>query len=175
MYYSAASSDLRQPVPVLWVLATLFLALAAEFIPWPALLLPFRPLLPMLALVYWVVHQPRVVNYAAALAVGVILDLANQTPMGFNAAACVAVVLLTNMLSNRFMLLAGMAQALHVLLVLAAGQLCLYLLGFLEAQAPPPLEWRLFWPSVASAALWLLLPLALRQLRQFISGRRYAD
>ena len=172
MYHSDAGGQLNQPAPVALVLITLFLSVVAEFIPWPALLLPLRPIFPMLILVYWVVHQPKFINYTAAVIIGVLMDLANQTPLGFNAFACVMVVLTTNIFSNRFMLLSGFAQALHVFIVLAVGQGCLYALGYLEERTiQPPLEWQLFIPSMSSAVLWLLLPIVIRYFRQLAFGR----
>lgn len=176
MYHSEVSGQLRQPVPVTLVLVTLFMSVAAEFIPWPALLLPLLPIFPMLVLVYWVVHQPKIINYTAAVIIGVIMDLANQTPLGFNALACVVIVLMANIFSNRFMLLSGFAQALHVFIVLAAGQGSLYLLGYLEERTiQPPLEWRLFIPSMSSAVLWLLLPIFIRYLRRIAFGQKRDD
>lgn len=173
MYFSDVRGDkLRQPAPVMAVCVTMFAALVAEFIPWPAAMLALKPTFPVLALVYWAVHRPLYVNYGAAVAVGVFLDLANQAPLGFHAASCVVVVLLTNVFAHRFLLLAGVAQALHVLFALVAGQLTLFALGHLEARAGAAAwSWRLLLPSFSASLLWLLLPIALRHFRLFAFGR----
>ncbi len=173
MYYPNADSQLKQQASVALIMLTLFLAVAAEFIPWPNALLSVRPIFPMLALVYWAVHQPKVVNYAAAVVIGVIMDIANQALIGSYALSCVVVVLFANVLSNRFLLLTGVAQVLHVLIVLAIGQLCLYLLELLEeGSAPADFGWRLFMPSFSAAALWLLLPVFIRYLRVALFKRQ---
>lgn len=171
-----SDSDSASHRPLLLVLVTLFLSVAAEFIPWPSIVWPIKPNFPMLVLVYWVVHQPKIINYAAAIVIGLIMDLANQAPIGYNALSSVIVVCATNIFSNRFILLTAFAQSLHVLAVLALGQLCLYALGFLEdSAAQPPLTWTLFTPSMAAAALWLFLPIFMRSLRNILFRRSGHD
>ena len=119
-------------------------------------------------------HQPRVVDYGAAVLIGIIIDLADQAPLGFNAMSFAVAVLFVNILRNRFILLVGVPEAIHVFIVLAAAQLCLYFLGFLEdAASQPPLEWMLFLPSISAAMLWLLLPAFMRYLRRTIFGTRH--
>lgn len=174
MYHAPASRhQQQQQAPALLVLITLFLSLAAEFVPWPGFIVPLKPHFPLLAVVYWAVHRPRLVNYAAAVLIGVIVDLADQAPLGFNAMSFTTAVLMVNVFKNRFILLFGVAQAMHVFIVLAAAQLCLYLLGYLEGEASqPPLEWHIFLPSFSAALLWLLLPAFVRTLRGWLFGKR---
>lgn len=177
MYSSYDSSDggghLQQSSSLLVVGVTLFLSVAIEFLPWPGVFLPYKPIFPMLMLVYWIVHHAKYINYAAAMCLGILLDLANQTPLGFNALSAIVTVLIINMLSRRFILLTGVSQSLNVFFAFAAGQYCLYLLGFLEDNAEqPPLRWTLFIPSASAAVLWLFLPIFIRNLQRLVFGLR---
>ena len=149
------------------IAATLFLALSLEFFPWPVWIKDIKPLFPDLALVYWVIYCPRIINYTAALALGVVLDLAGQLPLGFTALSYTVVVLLTNGIRGRFSLLGPFGQAVHVLFVLVCGQTILLLLKLFESgdwlHWHEQFRWRLFWPSFHAAALWLFLPLLARR------------
>lgn len=151
--------------------ATLFLSLALEFLPWPGWALRVKPLFPDLALVYWVIYRPQVINYAAAVALGVLMDLAGQLPLGFTALSYSLMVLLANAMRGRFSLLGPFGQAVHVLFVLGCGQTVLLLLKLSESgdwsHFGAQFNLRLFAPSATAAALWLVLPLLMRRLSRF--------
>lgn len=154
--------------------ATMFLSVALEFAPWPGWMLGVKPLFPSLALVYWAIHRPRAVNYAAAVALGLVLDLADQLPLGFTAIAYTTMVMLANGMRGRFSLLGPFGQAVHVLFVLCCGRAVLELLRTAEAgdwaQLADKFNWRLFYPSASAAALWLFMPLLMRRLGRLFRG-----
>lgn len=163
MWHSDAGAMIKQTPSPLIVLFSLFFAFALEFFPWSAALLDIKPVFPLLMLIYWVVHHPRLINYAAGVVIGVIIDLANQTPLGFNALACSLIVFLTNLFYARFVLLGGFGQMMQVVFILSIGQLSLYFLGFLEERRLlSALSWRFFTPSLSAGMLWLLIPLMAR-------------
>ena len=148
---------------------TFCLSLSLEFLPWPGWALRIKPLFPELALVYWVIHCPRIINYSAALLLGLILDIAAQLPLGMTAFSYTILVMLTNFMWGRFSLLGSVGQALHVFFILAVSQSVLLILKFLEASErwldiKEQFSWNLYIPSVAAAILWLFLPLLMRQL-----------
>ena len=168
-----------QPVSlsaVALIAITFFLAFVLEFLPWAGGALLYKPVFPLIALIYWVYHQPRVVGYAAAVAVGLLLDLARQTPFGFNVLACSVVVFWTIFWSGRFVLLGAFGQALHVFFILAGGQFVVFVLGLLETTPlRAELSWRLFYPSMTAALLWMLMPILVHTLREWLSGRKKDD
>ena len=129
-----------------------------------------KPLLPALALVYWAHYHPRLIGYTAAVATGVLLDLANQTPLGFHAVSCSVVVFGAFLFERRFALFGGVGQGAHVFLILAAGQMTGWALGGLEAGELAELPgWRFFIPSISAGVLWLALPLIMRKLLRLVS------
>ena len=151
---------------------TFFLALTLEFLPWPGWALGAKPLFPDLALVYWVVHRPQIVNYAAGIFMGLMMDLAGQLPMGCTALSYTLMVMLANGMRGRFSLLGPVGQAAHVLFVLGCGQAALFLLRLLEGGDFSSFGWGLFLPSASAAALWLMLPLLFGRLAALLSRRR---
>lgn len=165
MNYDSDRTLVHSP-SVTFVLLTMFVAFALEFSPWPEALLRVKPVFPMLALVYWAMNKPRMINYAAAVIVGVMMDLANQTTFGFNVAACSVVVFMTNVVGGRFVLLGGFGQAVHIFAVLAAGQMTLLSLEWIFGAFSFSFEWRLFYPSMSAAAMWSALPLLMGSLRR---------
>ena len=154
--------------------AALFASVALEFAPWPGVVKDIKPLFPNLALVYLVIHNPRAVNYAAAVLLGVLMDLANQLPLGFTAISYSAMVFMTNGMRGRFSLLGPFGQAVHVLFVLCCGQALLEVLKTAESggwgKFADKLDWVLFAPSIFSAGLWLFLPLLARRLGRAFRG-----
>lgn len=161
-------------IPFALIGATFFLALSLEFLPWPGWAQRIKPLFPDLALVYWAIYRPRIVNYGAAVALGVLMDLAGQLPLGFTALSYSLVVFLANGMRGRFSLLGPFGQAMHVLFILCCGQTALLLLKVWEGgdwpQFSEQIGWRLFAPSIAAAALWLFLPLLMRRLSGLLRG-----
>ena len=141
------------------ILATLFLSLTLEFVPWPGWLV--KPLFLDMALVYWVVHRPRMINYTAAVVLGVMMDLAAWLPLGFTALSYTAMVTLLNLMRWRFSLLGMVSKAVHVFFVLACGQFVLFMLGLLENGLWSQLSWSYFAPAATTAVLWLFMPLFL--------------
>ena len=167
-------SDRQQSASLALILLSFFLSIVLEFFPWPIFILQYKPLFPVLALVYWVLYGSRWVGYTAAIVIGILIDLSTQSPAGFNIASCSVIVFLTSLFSSRFALFGGFVQAMHVFFILALGQLTWALLGWFEAFKFPTIGWRLFIPSLSAALLWLILPLCIRKLRELISGSSYS-
>ena len=152
--------------------AVLCLAVAAELGPWPAFALAFKPDFPALALVYCGIHAPRLGGFAAAFVVGLMMDLARQTPLGFTPVCYAVMMLSVEWLRGRFALLGPFGRGVHVFFILAAGQMTAYLLT-LTQNPEAPLSWRHFLPSVSGGFLWLALPLAARQIQKRARGERH--
>lgn len=155
---------------LLLIVATFFLAFTLEFFPYPEAIVQIKPSFPLLALVYWVYQQPHRVNYVVGFAIGLLLDLAQQTPFGFNTMGCSLIVFFTNTWQGRFSLLGPLGQAFHVFFILAIGQLCVWGLSLLESEPRlAAFKWELFIPSMLAGLLWLLMPLLVRYLRKWLS------
>jgi rod shape-determining protein MreD len=157
---------------IILIALTLFLSLVLEFLPWPGWTLRIKPSFPDLALVYWVIHQPRIINYVAALMLGVLMDIAGQLPLGFTPLMYTLITFMANRLRGRFSLLGPVGQGIHVLFLLSVGQAVLFLLKLLDAGELSQFNWELFAPSASAAALWLFLPLFMQWLSSLLRGKR---
>lgn len=143
----------------------LCLAVAAELAPWPAFVAGWKPDFAALALAYWGIRAPRLGGFAAAFVVGLLMDLARQTPLGFTPLCYAAMMLAVLWLRGRFALLGPFGRSAHVFLMLAAGQAAAY--GLAWTQNPEaPLGWRYFLPSAAGGLAWLLFSATARQWRR---------
>ena len=165
-YWSSTDSP-----PRLWlIVGTLFLGLTLEFLLWPNWLV--KPLFPDIALLYWAVHQPRTVNFGAAVALGLLMDLAARLPLGFTALAYTMMIALTNIIRGRFSLMGAAGQSAYVFFILACGQGVLLLLETWHSGAARPWSWSYFAPSFVSALLWFFLPVLLRAVLNVFGWRR---
>ena len=149
--------------------AVLCVAVVAELAPWPVAALSLKPDFPALALVYWAIYTPRIGGFFAAFAVGLLMDLARHTPLGFTPLCYVVMMALVEWFRGRFALLGPFGRGFHVFLILAAAQLASFGISVLH-NPEASLSWRHFLPSVSGGFLWLALPLAARQLRRRRGG-----
>ena len=70
-------------------------AIALEVIPLPELLQPVRPPLPVLVLIYWVMMWPERFGFAAAIILGLCLDILHGQLLGQNALVFAVITYLT--------------------------------------------------------------------------------
>lgn len=171
MNYGNRTSDFHRSTLLVYV--TIFFAVALEFLPWPNFILPIKPNLPLLLLMYWSLNAPKLVGFIFAIVIGLLIDLSNYSYLGVNILGCVVVVYLTNVYYSRFVLLGEVAQAVYVVLFLAVGQGLMFLTTFLELglEAINRFSTDLFLPCVSGGLLWLMLPLILQSIKKFLSGR----
>lgn len=171
------NSDSQQKSSVLLVFATFFFAIAFEFLPWPTFLLSIKPVLPLLLLIYWVLHAPNMVGFTVAFIVGILIDLSNHTYLGFNVIGCLVVVYLTTNFYNRFVLLNGFAQSLHVLIVLMISQTVVFLLSIFEGGwlVLNNYTFGLYYSSISSSILWVMLPFLLQQFKNILGHKSTLD
>jgi rod shape-determining protein MreD len=163
-YHSPSRKVRESPAGVALVGVTFFIALALNTLPYRDSLLQYKPDFVALILVYWVMHRPHLVNFAAAFLLGLVMDLVYATPLGQFALAYSVIALAVNFLRNRFVLLDLWPQAVNVFLILAAGQFALFAVSWVIDEAEV-LNWRHFLPSAAGALLWLALPVLMSVLR----------
>lgn len=140
------------PVRTRFIVLSLLVALIFNLVPWPN---P-RALPDLLALViaFWSIHQPRRVSLLVAWLLGLLMDTANGTLIGQYALGYAVLAFLGNGLSRRVLGFPLLAQALHVLPMLLAAQLCMLGVGLVAGGTSPGMTF--FVGSFISAALWPL-------------------
>ncbi len=154
---SPLSQRILLPVRAGTILASLALALLANFLPWRQVAL--APDFVALVLVFWCVRQPRLVGLGAGWLLGLLIDVGNGVLLGQHALAYSLLAFASIALSRRILWFPLWSQALHVaaLLLFAQGVSALVRLA---AGAEFP-GWSIAVGPLVGAALWPVVSLLL--------------
>lgn len=117
---SPSAQRILLPVRASTILASLALALLANFLPWRNVALV--PDFVALVLVFWCVRQPRLVGLGAGWLLGLLIDVGNGVLMGQHALAYSLLAFASITLSRRILWLPSWGQALHVAALLLGAQ-----------------------------------------------------
>jgi rod shape-determining protein MreD len=141
---------LLRPVNPAFIWFTLFIAFAANLLPWGHT--PLVPDLLALALVFWNVHQPRRVGIGAAFVFGLLMDVHDGALFGEHALAYTLLSYGAISLHRRILWFPLGAQAVHVLPLLLIAQVASLLIRLWVGGRFP--GWSFFIESIVGAALW---------------------
>ena len=146
----AQTNVLLRPVNPAFIWLTLFIALAANLLPWGR-----SPLVPdflALALVFWNVQQPRRVGIGAAFVFGLLMDVHDGALFGEHALAYTLLSYGAISLHRRILWFPVGAQAVHILPLLLVAQVASLLIRlWVGGQFP---GWSYFIESAVGAVLW---------------------
>lgn len=144
--------QLLRPVSGRFVVFTLVTSLMFNLLPWQGVGLMLRPDAVALVLIFWCVHQPRLVGMGAAWLLGLILDVADGMLLGQYALAYTLLAFAALLLRRRILMFPLGQQALHVLPLLLLLQFIL--LGIKLAAGGSFSGWGYFIASLSGALLW---------------------
>lgn len=144
--------QLLRPVKGRFVLFTLITGLMFNLLSWQGIGLMLRPDMVALVLVYWCIHQPRMVGMGAACLFGLMLDVADGMLLGQSALAYTLLAFAALLLRRRILLFPLGQQALHILPLLLLLQLAT--LGIKLAAGSSFSGWGYFFASFTGALLW---------------------
>ena len=117
---SPVSQRILLPVRASTILASLVLAILADFLPWRNVAL--APDFVALVLVFWCVRQPRLVGLGAGWLLGLLIDVGNGVLMGQHALAYSLLAFGAITFSRRILWFGVWGQSLHVAALLALAQ-----------------------------------------------------
>lgn len=142
--------ELLLPVRSSTIVASFAVALLLAFLPWGDI--RYVPDFVALVLVFWCVHQPRLVGPGVGWLIGLVADAGNGVLLGQHALAYALIAFFAITLSRRILWFSPWYQALHVapLLVLAEA---VVMLVRLAAGATLP-GWPILVGPLIGAALW---------------------
>lgn len=152
-----AAQRILLPVRSSTILASLAVALLANFLPWKNVAL--APDFVALVLAFWCIRQPRLVGLGAGWLLGLLTDVGNGVLLGQHALAYSLLAFAAITLSRRVLWFPLWGQALHVaaLLLFAQG---VALLVRIAAGAEFP-GWTIAVGPLLGAALWPLVTVLL--------------
>lgn len=146
-----------RPVRLGTIAISFVVALLLDFVPWTDLRL--TPDFVALVLVFWCVHQPRLVGLGIGWMLGLIIDAGNGVLLGQHALAYSLLAFLAISLSRRILWFGLIQQALHVAPLLAFA-VAVAALVRLAAGAEFP-GWTIFVGPLIGALLWPLTSVVL--------------
>lgn len=154
------SVSARQPGPWLRILGTLALAVLAEQAPWSGWALALRPDFVLVALLFWVLHQPARIGFATAFFLGLLADFQDGAVFGQHAIAYAVAVYMVLFLRLRLLQFDPLRQAAQLFPILLTVQLLVLLIGWLAVN--PPADLLILLPAVAGSLLWYAVAAVLR-------------
>lgn len=144
--------QLLPPVKGRFVLFTFIASLMFNLLPWQGVGLMLRPDMVALVLLYWCIHQPRMVGMGAAWLLGLMLDVADGMLLGQSALAYTLLAFAALLLRRRILQFPLGQQALHILPLLLLLQFVT--LGIKLAAGSSFAGWGYFFASFTGALLW---------------------
>lgn len=158
---------MRSPRWPVWLI--LLLALAAELLPLPAALGPFRPPWVTLVLIYWALMWPGRVGVVTAFVFGLLLDIGQGSLLGQHAfvLTLVTYAVLRFHLQIRIFPLWQLTLVVFALVVME-GFLHLWIDGVVGTATLSAGRWG---PVLAAGLLWPLLMAAMDRVRERLERR----
>jgi rod shape-determining protein MreD len=164
-----ARDVMRLPASAGLVFFSILGAYLLSALPWSGQWMLARPDFVLIVLVFWCMHEPRVIGQGIAFALGLLMDVSDSMLLGQHALAYVAAVFGAQVLRVRILSFQLPEQTLHVLgLTVAASLVTLSLNLLLGADFPgfaylvSPVITALLWAPVT----WLLFSGAVRRRRE---------
>lgn len=142
------------PPRLIYVYASLLLALILQLLPWAGFGLMLRPDFVLLAVLYWLLRAPHLCNIGTAWFAGLVIDLASGGLFGQHALAYAISAYFAVNYHRRLALFNVWQQAAYVFVLLLLTQTTLLILKlFAGAEVP---DWEYFLPSISGILLWQL-------------------
>jgi rod shape-determining protein MreD len=163
-----ARDVMKRPAGLGFVLTSFLVAYLLAALPWSGWTLLARPDFVLLALLFWSLHEPRMVGQGAAFSLGLLMDVGDSLLLGEHALEYVIAVYIAQVLRVRILAFTLPEQTLHVAGVFTLSSTVLVLLnlvlgadfpgfGFLASPALTALLW--------APASWVLYHPAVRRRR----------
>lgn len=140
---------------------TLFLALAADMLPYPASFLRVKPEITLLLLLFWILYQPKVVGVATAFLLGLFLDVLYGAQLGQHALTLSIVAWFSLSSAQRIRIWKASQQSVFIFVIVGIYQTLNHWLAGVNSLTQIGL-WYLL-PALLAAVLWPLLTMTLTQ------------
>jgi len=141
------------PANRLFIFFSLVVAFLLNLLPWEQAV--GVPDFVALVLVFWAIHQPRMIGISIAFLMGVLMDVNQATLLGENALAYTLLSYFSIMIHRRVLWFQVGTQALHILPLLLLTQVVQLLVRLIVSGKFP--HWYYFSESFVSALLWPLV------------------
>jgi len=152
------------------VLVALLCAITIEMMPLPAWMQPFRPPLPAMVLIYWVMMWPERFNLGFAFLLGICLDILHGQLLGQNALVLTVVTFITLRFHLQIRIFPLWQLTMTVFALLTLGAFLEFLIEGIAGLLPVGMS---RWGRVlAGTALWAPVMGIMDRLRMTVEFRR---
>lgn len=153
--------QLLLPANPLFILVTLLIALLANMVVNISLVgnAAWMPDFLALVLVFWCVHQPRLVGIGSAFVFGVATDVHQAALLGQHALTYTALGFMSIMVHRRLLWFTITSQAMHVLPMFAVAHALELVVRMMSGALFP--GWFIFFAPLLEAALWPMVSVLL--------------
>jgi rod shape-determining protein MreD len=152
------------------IFLTILAAVLFSLIPVPGVLLPFKPYLVALVVIYWSLETQDTINMGLAFLIGLVLDILSGSLMGLHALSLVIMVFLVQHFRSRLRFFPPWQQALSVFGLLVNDRIILIWITVLLGEPLP--TWEYWLPPLIGMALWPWLFLLLDRVRAMTRQRK---
>ncbi|MBU6467561.1 MAG: rod shape-determining protein MreD [Betaproteobacteria bacterium] len=156
MMISNVNQSIKRPAPMSRIVFTLLIAVVLTLLPWSGYAQLIEPNWILIVLLYWGIHEPRVINGSAFFVFGLIADVAQSSILGVHALSFSVVFWLLSIYRQRILTFYAANQALHLLPAFLLNQLLITVIVYVTNDTTPHLIW--FSQSVLSSICWLITP-----------------
>lgn len=151
------------PANMSFIIASLFVALLINWLPWHGVWLALRPDFLALVLLYWCTHKPHRIGIGFAWTAGILADVADASLFGQHALAYAILAFGGIVLHRRVQMFDLRQQTMQVFPLLLSSYVAYalahwWIRGFIA--------WEYFLGCLTSTLLWPPLTLLLQSLRQ---------
>lgn len=159
----SADHEFLLPASSRFILASFFVAVLLEWLPWQGWALAVRPDFVGLMLLYWCTHKPHRVGIGIAWVLGILVDVSDASLFGQHALAYSVLAFGGLVLNRRVQMFNLKEQSAHVFGLLLVSY---SVYAIVHWQVRGFVAWEYFVGSLTSALLWAPLTLLIRTLRQ---------
>ena len=156
----AARDEILLPVRPAFIVFTLVAAALVNMLPWSGWAWWLRPDFVALVVLYWCIHQPRLVGFAAAFALGLLMDVSDGALFGQHALAYSILAYAGIALHRRVRMFGLGLQVLHVIPLLLLNDVITLAIRLLAGADFP--GYRYFIGSFVAGALWPVISILLK-------------
>ena len=146
------------------VFLSLVAAMLLMVMPLPQWAVMWKPLWPVMVLMYWCMALPDRIGYTVALIVGLCLDTHQGTLLGQNVLSLTILVFIINHIYRYLRLIPFVQQSLIVFALCVQYLLVNFVVSVMHGI--PPDYWDYWLPAVTSMFMWPWLFILLRDLRR---------
>jgi len=146
------------------ILASLFIAMLMNTIPFPDFMILFKPDWVAMVLIYWVMALPNRIGVFSGWVLGLFVDVLEGSLFGVNALSFALVAFLIQMLYHRLRLFPRWKQAINVAVIVGIHRLLVVSLSGLVENVQTGLSY--WFPLVSVALFWPWVFIILRDVRR---------